>query len=130
VPALAGVQVEGLAELRRALSRLSTEAGRAFRAELADLGKDIAMDASTRAVDEIRNIGDRWSEFRVGVTAREVYVVPRERAVGRGSARKRPNLAGMLMTRALEPAMVENEVYVEQRLNEILETLIIKNHLH
>ena len=129
MPSVEGVQVEGLRELNRAFARLGKDANKQMRGELKKVAEPVASDAHQLAASRIRNIGPKWSEMRVGVTQRLVYVVPKQR--GRLSRRnpklKRPNMAPLLMTRAMLPALHENEQRIVQRLENLLDRLADEN---
>lgn len=129
MPSLEGVQVEGLRELNRAFARLGKDVNREMRGELKKVAEPVASDAQQLAASRIRNIGPRWSQMRVGVTQKLVYVVPKQK--GRLSRRnpklKRPNMAPLLMTRALVPALHENEQRIVQRLENLLDRLADEN---
>lgn len=60
--------------------------------------------------------------MRVGITQRSVYVAPRKRGA-RAGARKRPNLAGLLMDRAMAPALAARQAEAVRRLERVLETV-------
>lgn len=63
--------------------------------------------------------------MRVGVTRTLVYVAPKQRGA-RFGPRKRPNLAGLLATRAMEPALDINRPLVERQLEGLLDTVADK----
>jgi hypothetical protein len=96
------VYVRGLRELQRAFLALGPEAAAAIKGELWELAEPVAHDAEKLAVSNIRNIGPRWSEMRVGVIRGGAYVAPKSRR-RRGSPRR--NLAPLLMDRAMQPAL-------------------------
>lgn len=91
-----------------------------IRRELRGVAEPVRADAESLAASGIRNIGPDWSRMRVGLTPDVVYVAPRKRGVKRGS-RKRRNLAPLLMTRALEPALDNNAHLIEQRFGDVLD---------
>jgi hypothetical protein len=66
----------------------------------------------------------RWAEQRIGVTARTVYIVPRAKRRG-GSGR--PNLKGLLLGRAMEPALVAKTDEVEEAAVKMLDSLARKS---
>lgn len=122
MPADSAIRVEGLRDLQRAFSladrRLKTE----LRDRLRDAAEPVRADAENLAGERVRNIGGRWSRMRVGVTQRVVYVAPRERGVtsrGRASSR-RPNLGGLLMDRAMQPALDQNREEVVREVDDLL----------
>jgi hypothetical protein len=99
------IKVYGDAELVAAFRGLSRDVRTELRPTLRAAAEPVRSDAETLAVEEIRNIGGRWSRMRIGVTATAVYVAPRSKRSG-GSPR--PNLAGLLMHRAMQPALDQN----------------------
>ena len=74
------------------------------------------------ATQRIRRIGPTWARMRVGTEGGVVYVAPVERgSKGRGNQRfRRPNLADLMMGRAMEPALQQNEDKVIARVNDAL----------
>lgn len=69
--------------------------------------RPVAVTAEELATREIPNIGKKWPKMRVGVTTRVVYVAPRQKGVKRrgDQPRRRPNLADLLMGRAMQPSL-------------------------
>lgn len=104
MPGAGEIRVQGLRELTSAFGRMSIQLKRDLAGELAVAAEPVRSRATDLAQTEIRNIGDRWSQMRVGVTTSLVYVAPKARR-RRGSPR--PNLAGLLMNRAMQPALDE-----------------------
>lgn len=84
------------------------------------------MDAEARAVTEIRNLseGDPWQRMRAVARQNLVYVAPVERGRNRRSpGRHRPNLAGLLMDRAMQPALEAKAGEVEERMGRLLDDM-------
>lgn len=106
------VSVKGLRELNRAFAQLSADLRHELRAELAAAGEPVANAAEQLALANISHIGDHWSRMRVGVTTTLVYVAPRSRR-RRKASYARPNLAPLLMDKAMQPALEQKapEVY-------------------
>ena len=97
------VAVTGLREFQRACANSDKELKDFLRTGLRALGEPVRKSAQALAGSEISHIGDHWSRMRLGVTAGGgVYVVPFSR--GRGGS-KRPNLANLLMDKAMQPAL-------------------------
>jgi len=115
------VAVHGLTELNRAFGRLDRGLKRELGGYLRAAAEPVRADAERLAAEGVRNIGpgDPWSRMRVGITTRLVYVAPRERGLKTrvDDSRRRPNLAPLLLDRALEPALNQNQA----RVIEILE---------
>ena len=77
--ALAGVKVEGLKELRRALNRLDPELTKGLRGEMLVLGKEIAADAQRRV--PTGKTGRAKGSIRAGVSGNNAYVAGGKKAV-------------------------------------------------
>jgi hypothetical protein len=105
------VYVRGFHELQTAFAHADREVRLGSRKVLRDVAEPVRRDAEGLALQTIPRIGLRWSKMRIGITRNLVYVAPRQRGVKtRGyNARRRPNLAGLLMDRAMEPALEQNE---------------------
>lgn len=116
------VQVQGLRELNRAFALASRELVTEMNDTLRKVAEPVRSDAEALSTAAIPRIGMQWSRMRVGVTRTSVYVAPRKRG-SRDARRKRPNLAGLLLDRAMLPALNRNEhrvtVGVEQLLHKI-----------
>ncbi len=103
------IQVEGLREVNRAFAKVSREVKTEMRGELATVAEPVRSAAEQNAEANIRNIGGAWSRMRIGITTGYVYVAPKARRHG-GSPR--PNLAGLLLKRAMLPAAAEKQEMV------------------
>lgn len=119
MPADTSVRVEGLAELQRAFARADKALSRELRDRLRQAAEPVRADAEERAGSQIARLGIPWSQMRVGVTRRSVYVAPRQRGARRGPAR-RPNLAGLLLGRTMMPALEANQPEVLERVDDLL----------
>lgn len=116
----ATLRVRGYREISKAFSK----ADRSIRGEMQDAFRDVAepirAGAETRAQALIPHIGPRWGLMRTGLTTTRVYVAPRER--GKRSrvnrALGRPNLASLLMDRAMQPSLDAHEHEVAARFDE------------
>ena len=119
---MAGVtHIEGFTQMRRALAKADKTVAKDLRTTLRKAAEPVRAEAVDRAVRDITNIGPTWSQMRTGVTQHEVYVAPRKR--GRGRLR-RPNLAGLLMDRAMQPALDAHEREIENEVGEMLDALV------
>lgn len=121
MPNAATIRVKGLAELDAAFRIAGSTLQKTYRADLRKIGEPIRADAERLARSNISRIGSAWSEMRVGVTSRLVYVAPKRR--GRNPRLKRPNLAGLLMGRAMEPALEQNVTGVETEIGHLLDIM-------
>ena len=117
----AGARMHGLAEMQRAFSRANKDLSKELRTSLQKVAEPVRSDAEVRAVSQIPNVGGHWSRFRTGVTRNSVYVAPRER--GRRSALRRPNFAGLLMDRAMQPALDAHASEIEHELGNMLDEI-------
>lgn len=116
---MATVKVKGLTELNRALRRTDKDVRVGIRRELRSVAEPVRADAEALATVQIPGIGKPWSSMRVGQTLDSVYVAPKQRG-SRVKARQRPNLAGLLMDRALQPALDRNAHMIEDDMDEVL----------
>lgn len=116
------VRVHGFAEMNRALRRAERDIRVETRAELRNVAEPIRTDAEKLAVENIRRIGPKWSRMRTGMTTNVVYVAPRERGVKRKGdfRRRRPNLAGLMMDRAMQPALERHEHEIDEQFGHAL----------
>ena len=118
------IRVDGLAELQRAF----TAADRALREDLRDALQEAAApvrrDAQAMAGVTIHNLrpGDPWTRMRIGQTGSVVYVAPVERGASAraNQRRRRRNFKGLLLNRAMEPALARNRGHVIRRLDGLL----------
>lgn len=99
------IAVNGLRELNAAFARSDKQTRLGVRRVQRDLAEPVKLGAESLAVVRIPNVGLRWSRMRIGVTSALIYVAPKERGLRTGSARRRPNLARLLMDRAMQPAL-------------------------
>ncbi len=123
MPAAGETRVEGLQALQRALKVADTTLHRELRTRLREVAEPVRADSERLAAAGIPRLGVPWSRMRVGVTQSSVYVAPRQRgARGRGGSR-RPNLADLLLGRAMIPALTENQPRVLVEMDRLLETV-------
>ena len=117
------IYVTGLRELSADFAKLERETRLAFRASERHVAEPVQRDAQILAVDRIPRIGRRWWRMRIGVSHNVVYVAPVQRGVKtKGRAQlARPNLANLLLDRAMEPALRQNEAEIERRLDDVLD---------
>jgi hypothetical protein len=116
------VRVEGLRDLQRAFKLADRKQERDLRTTLRRIAEPVRAEAELLAAAGIPRIGLPWSRMRVGVTATSVYVAPKQRGA-RGGNRRRPNLAGILLERAMVPAITHNQprviLEVERMLDDV-----------
>src|SRR4029077_1350261 len=97
------------------------DTSKAFRANERRIAEPVRSDAQTFAAGRIRNIGAQWPRMRTGVTRSLVYVAPRQKGTHGRGPKRRPNLANLLMDRAMEPALQRNEARIERELERLLD---------
>lgn len=121
------VAVKGLRELDAAFKAADKALQRELRTGLKAVAEPVRADAERLAVANITRIGLPWSRMRVGTLARGTYIAPRERgAKGRGNQRlRRPNLAGLLLGQAMEPALERNQGRVVDGVDRLLDTVAL-----
>lgn len=118
------VTVKGLHELQAALAHAERDVRLGVRAELRSVARPIQQDAQRLAASEITGMArsPRWAGMRIGVTRNLVYVAPRQKGV-RGGPKRRPNLAGLMMARAMEPALEGNRESTVRAFEQMLDTV-------
>lgn len=121
------VRVEGLREMNRAFARADRDMKRHLRSALKDVAEPVREDAERLAGQKVRNMGaGPWAGMRVGVTTNLVYVAPKKRGTrGRGPSR-RPNLADLLMGRAMAPALEEHAEEIEDRFGDAVDSVLAR----
>ena len=117
------VRVEGLHELQAALAKADRETRLGVRGGLRKIAEPVQRGAEELARANITRIGPRWSRMRVGITRDLVYVAPRERGTRGRSGKHRPNLAPLLMDRAMQPALDQHTAEIEAGFEELLDRI-------
>lgn len=115
------IRVHGLREMNRAFAKADKNLKKDLTKTLKQVAEPVRADASRRALQEIPNIGEPWSRMRTGATTSVVYVAPTRR--GRQSQLHRPNLAGLLMDRAMQPALDAHSNDIEHELGRMLDVI-------
>jgi hypothetical protein len=115
------IRVHGLRQMNRAFAKADKSLKKDLTKTLKKVAEPVRTDAARRALHEVRNIRPPWSDMRTGATTAVVYVAPRER--GRRSALRRPNLAGLLMDRAMQPALDAHTGDIETELGRMLDEI-------
>ena len=115
------IRVHGLREMSLAFSKADKDLKKNLRSTLREVAEPVRSDAEALASSQITNIGDRWSQMRTGVTSKVVYVAPRQR--GRRGGHRRPNLANLLMDRAMAPALEANAGEIEDACEDMLDKI-------
>jgi len=119
------IVVQGIDALKRSFATLDRNLGKGISEALENAAEPVRTDAQSLALGRIRRMSrsPQWATMRVGTTRDTiVYLAPGRKGVNTigGGRRKRPNLAGLLLHRAMEPAVEQNAPNVEaQILNEL-----------
>lgn len=116
----AAFRIHGLQAMNRAFARADKNLKRELRNTLKDVAEPVRADAERRALRDIKNIGPRWSQMRTSVKTYVTYVAPKRRGQ---TGSKRPNLAPMLMDRAMQPALDSHTNDIEQALGHMLDEI-------
>jgi hypothetical protein len=121
------VVVKGLNEMSRAFARADKGLKKDLRSSMKEIADPVRADAERLAGSKIRNMGaGPWAGMRVGVTQNLVYVAPKQR--GRASRRndriRRPNLADLLMDRAMNPALDAHASEIEDAFGDALDGIL------
>lgn len=123
------IEVEGLADLDRSFGKLGRLVRARFREGMRLAAQPVATLARDKALANISGMQRArtvdWSLMRVG-GSNVVYVAPlqRGRASRRNPARKRPNLADLLIEKSLEPAAEQARPIIEARARQAVEQAI------
>lgn len=124
----ATVIVNDLDVIQRKLAESGPAVSKAMNAGLRDAAEPVSHTAEQLSLRQIRRMSrsPAWAVTRIGVTRRAVYIVPKERGVGKGhhdDPRRRPNLVGLMMDRSFDPALELGAHVVEERVNLLLGTV-------
>ncbi len=120
MPAEAAIRVRGLAELNRALKFADKETRLGIRKVERQVAEPVRVEAQELAARHISHIGTEWSRMRIGVTQKLVYVAPKQR---RKKGTPRPNLAKLLMDKAMQPALDKHASEIEKNFEEALDQM-------
>jgi hypothetical protein len=116
------VHISGMREFQAALARADRSSRLGVRRELRDVARPIANDSQQLALSTIAGMSSSpaWARMRIGVTRTLVYVAPRQRG-GKGGPGRRPNLADLMMSRAMEPALERHRGELEANVELMLD---------
>ncbi len=93
-----------------------------LRRQIRGYAEPVRERAEILAQGRIRNIGVPWSRMRTGTAPALVYVAPLKRGT-RIPARKRPRFASLLLSRAMEPALDQNRVAIEAKIDALVQRM-------
>ncbi len=128
--AAAGIRVEGLAELHRALRLADRQQRLGIRKAERQVAEPVAREAEQLAVRQISHIGVPWSRMRIGITQKLVYVAPKQR----GSKARRARVtdarrkadkkfARRLAVEAMHPAEERHRERTRAEFQNVLDTM-------
>ncbi len=128
------VIVTGLAQIQRDLAKSGPAVSKAMRQGLRDAAEPVAKLAENNALAKIgvhhgntMRRSPQWAVTRIGVTRSAVYIAPKKRGVKSHNPfdpRRRPNLVGLMLGRAYDPALDTMEPVVLARVNRLLGEVI------
>ncbi len=125
------IRVEGLNGLVDAFAAADRHVRDDLRDALQEAAAPVRSAAQQLAGARISHMGGShrpWERMRIGIAGRSVvYVAPVERGAksrGAKTVKGRPNLARLLLDRAMEPALEENTRKVENRLDLLLDEVV------
>ena len=127
------VRVTGLGDLVRAFNKMPDVVKEDMVWELEEAANPVKLAAQAKAPASMSNMVKtrEWSAMRVGITRKNpanVYVVPQLRGGKRKmSQRQKDTFVANMQGKALDPALVENEGKVEERIEDFLDRLGRKN---
>jgi hypothetical protein len=122
---MAEVYVKGLRELQAALAKADRDTRLGLRADLRNVAQPVQQDAQQLALSTITGMprSPRWAGMRIGVTRSLVYVAPRQKGTRGRVPGGRPNLANLLMSKAMEPALERNRASIERSMDAVLDRM-------
>jgi hypothetical protein len=102
--------VENYTNVMRAFAKADRDIRLGWRTEMRRVAEPVRVQAEQLAVATIPRMArsPKWARMRTGVTQKEVYIVPRQRGVRGRNPKSRPNLADLMMNRAMQPALDRN----------------------
>lgn len=116
------VSVIGLRELEAAFAVYDRRLSRGLKEVLEAAAEPVRQDAQSLAIQRIPKVTLPWSRMRTGVRSSVAFIAPEKR--GRkgtlGRRYSRPNFKGLLLERAMEPALEQNRDDVEREFEEAL----------
>lgn len=126
MPRSSRIHVRGLKETSQAFRAIDSKLDSELRDGLKEAAEPVKSTATQLALSEIRNMSSSpaWAEQRIGVARRTalVFMVPRKRG-SRVKSRKRKNFADLMSSRAMDPALEQNEERVRRKVEDVLDDL-------
>ncbi len=125
--AIGAIRVKGLADLNRALKNADKDVRLGVREVERQVAEPVKLEAQRLAVTEISGLkrtnlksGGEWGLMRIGSTQKVIYVAPLKRGKKKGT-QKRRNFAGVLMDKAMQPALDRKRPLIERRFQQMLD---------
>lgn len=112
--------MKGYRELSKTFKAMGKDVQKEVTKRLKEVGEPARRTAEQLAGENLSRLGD-WSQMRLGVTSKMVYIAPRQRS--KRIASKRPKLAVELLTKAMFPAIDEHEAEIMSALDDTLDEL-------
>jgi hypothetical protein len=115
--------VRNLEALNKTFKQAPRETRLALRREYRTIAQPVQRSAESLAASRIRNLaeGSPWAKFRLGITQKLVYMAPKQKGVR--DRRQRKKFAGLLMARAMEPALAEHAQRIEREFEQLMDRL-------
>ncbi len=121
------IAIEGYTDLDKAFRELEFGVQRSFREELKDASEPARIRSEQLALSEISGMRRwktvNWSEMRLGATQQGVYLAPKNR---RKIGQPRPNLAKLLIFKAMIPGTEQTLPEIEIQVQRVLDSSIAK----
>lgn len=119
--------IHGYQQLQQGFKLVDKGVRLGLRRELREAVEPVKRAAHVYSQVRIRNMTEPWSQFRIGITQRLVYVAPKQKGrAKRGGNRRlsRPRFGDLLMTKAMEPALADNVQQVETHVWQAIENAV------
>lgn len=120
-----GLVVRNFQALNKTFKQAPRDVRLGLRNEYRTIAQPVQKTAESLAASRIRNLaeGSPWARFRLGITQKVVYMAPRQKGVRGRGRRQRKKFAGLLMGRAMEPALALNEARVVRDMEDLFDRL-------
>jgi hypothetical protein len=117
--------VRNFQALNQTFKHAPKETRLALRREYRTIAQPVQRMAESLAATRISHLaaGSPWARFRLGITQKLVYLAPRQNGVRGKGRRRRSKFGGLLMSKAMEPALHLNEERVVRDFEELFDRL-------
>jgi hypothetical protein len=108
-----------LVDLTRLLQQADVAYKDGIREQLDESIQPLAAEVEALALAGVRRMprSPQWSDMRTGVAPDVAYVVPVQRGVKKANRRARPNLATLMLGRAMNPALEHQKPRIEREFD-------------